>query len=70
MVNVNITEEEWYPVYEITDKVFSGDTTIELTQFELFKVRRTFQEFEHIQRLLANKVREAKHFNQVENDLT
>lgn len=61
MVSVNIAEEEWYPVYEITDKPFSGDTTIELTQFELFKVRRTFQEFEHIQRLLANRVREARH---------
>lgn len=60
-VKVIIEQDEWYPVYLETDKEFSGTTEIELTQYELFKVRRTFKEFEHVQRLLANKVREAKH---------
>ncbi len=60
MVSVNITQEEWYPVYEITDKAFSGDTTIELTQFELFKVRRTFQEFKHVQAMIASRIGEDK----------
>jgi len=51
--------EEWYPVYEETeDTVYS--TEIELTQYELFKVRRVMQEFKHVQRMIADKVSEAR----------
>ena len=50
--------DEWYPVYVETDKEFAGTTEIELTQYELFKVRRVIQEFEHVQRMIASKVDE------------
>ncbi len=52
--------DEWYPVYLEVEKEFAGTTEIELTQYELFKVRRVLQEFEHVQTMIANKINEAR----------
>lgn len=59
MVKVIFEPDEWYPVYLEVEKEFAGTTTIELTQYELFKVRRVLQEFEHVQTMIANKISEA-----------
>lgn len=55
-VKVIFEQDEWYPVYVETDKAFAGSTEIELTQYELFKVRRVLQEFKHVQAMLASKI--------------
>ncbi len=55
-VKVIFEQDEWYPVYVETDKEFAGSTEIELTQYELFKVRRVLQEFKHVQAMLASKI--------------
>lgn len=60
MPKVRVEEDELYPVYSITESIFAGNTEIELTQYELFKVNRVKQEFEHVQLMLANRVREAR----------
>lgn len=58
-VKVIFEPDEWYPVYLEVEKEFAGTTAIELTQYELFKVRRVLQEFEHVQTMIANKISEA-----------
>lgn len=58
-VKVIFEPDEWYPVYLEVEKEFAGTTEIELTQYELFKVRRVLQEFEHVQAMIANKINEA-----------
>ena len=55
-VKVIFEQDEWYPVYVETDTSFAGSTEIELTQYELFKVRRVLQEFKHVQSMLASKI--------------
>ena len=55
-VKVIFEQDEWYPVYVETDTEFAGSTEIELTQYELFKVRRVLQEFKHVQAMLASKI--------------
>jgi hypothetical protein len=58
MTKVRFEVDEWYPVYQETDVDFSGTFEIELTQYELFKIRRTFQEFKHVQELIKSKMEE------------
>lgn len=58
-VKVIFEPDEWYPVYVEVDKEFAGTTEIELTQYELFKVRRVLQEFEHVQRMIIDKIDKA-----------
>ena len=60
LVKVIFEPDEWYPVYLEVEKHFAGTTEIELTQYELFKVRRVLQEFEHVQRMITNKIDEAR----------
>ena len=55
-VKIMFEPDEWYPVYVETDIDFDGATEIELTQYELFKVRRVLQEFKHVQAMLASKI--------------
>lgn len=60
-VKVNFDVEEWYPIYEETEEVPCSYEEVELTQYELFKVRRTLQEFRHVQAMIATKIKEAGH---------
>lgn len=55
-VKVIFEPDEWYPVYVETEKHFSGTIEIEMTQYELFKVRRVLQEFDHVQRMIIDKI--------------
>ncbi len=59
-VKVKFNVEEWYPVYEETDKDPCSYDEVELTQYELFKVRRTLQEFKHVQAMIASRIGEDK----------
>lgn len=59
-VKVNFNVEEWYPVYEETEDTNCSYEGVELTQYELFKVRRTLQEFKHVQAMIASKIGEDK----------
>jgi hypothetical protein len=58
-IKVRFGREEWYPVYEETEDEFYS-TVIELTQYELFKVRRVLQEFNHVQTMIETKIQEAE----------
>lgn len=60
-VNVNFNVEEWYPIYEETNDTNCSYEDIGLTQYELFKVRRTLQEFKHVQTMIKKKIEEAGH---------
>ncbi len=60
-VKVNFDVEEWYPIYEETDSTNCSYENVELTQYELFKVRRVLQEFRHVQAMIATKIKEAGH---------
>lgn len=60
-IKVNFNVEEWYPIYEETDSSNCSYEGIELTQYELFKVRRTIQEFRHVQSMIAEKIKESGH---------
>lgn len=55
-VKVNFNVEEWYPIYEETDSTNCSYENVELTQYELFKVRRVLQKFKHVQSMLASKI--------------
>lgn len=58
-VKINIDVDEWYPVYnenEIGRPSYEG---VEFTQYELFKIRRTFQEFDHVQKMIQKRIKEA-----------
>jgi hypothetical protein len=55
-VKVRFSVEEWYPVYEEIEKDFSGTYEVEMTQYELFKLRRTLQEFQHVQAMIKQKI--------------
>ena len=59
-VKVNFNVEEWYPIYEETDDTNCSYGNVELTQYELFKVRRVLQEFRHVQAMIASRIGEDK----------
>ena len=58
-VKVKFNVEEWYPIYEETEIDPASYEDIELTQYELFKIRRTIKEFKHVQEMIARRIREA-----------
>ena len=60
-IKVKFNVEEWYPIYEETEDKYSSYEDVELTQYELFKIRRTFQEFWHVQAMIKEKIQEAGH---------
>lgn len=60
-VKISFNVEEWYPVYEETEDSNPSYEDVELTQYELFKVRRTLQEFQHVQAMIKAKIQEAGH---------
>ena len=59
-IKVIFEPDEWYPVYIEVEKEFAGTTEIELTQYELFKVRRVLQEFNHVQQMITDKIDKVK----------
>lgn len=61
IIRVNFNAEEWYPVYEETEDKVPSYRDVELTQYELFKIRRTFQEFNYVQEMIKTKLQEAGH---------
>ena len=60
-IKVKFNVEEWYPVYEETEDKYSSYEDVELTQYELFKIRRTLQEFWHVQEMIKTKIQESGH---------
>ena len=60
-IKVGFNVEEWYPIYEETEDANCSYENVELTQYELFKVRRTIQEFRHVQEMIKAKIQESGH---------
>jgi hypothetical protein len=60
-VKINIDVDEWYPVYNESDFGIPSYENVEFTQYELFKIRRTFQEFDHVQKMIEKRIKEAGH---------
>ena len=55
---VGVDQDEWYPVYGIDENVkgWFGLGNIELTQEEVDRIKKAFDEFKKIQDLIEDKL--------------
>jgi len=60
-VKVGIDEEEWYPVYELTNSDYC-DFEIEVTEKEAKWLREVFNEFEKAQQFIRKKLSEQEKY--------